>query len=295
MIEHLTPDRIANSILQRSRFKGTYLIVEGNSDYALYRKFTSDDFCLVEIAFGNKNVIEVVEELQSRGFHDALGLIDADFRNLDDDLHKNEGVLHSDDHDLEIMIIKSKAFETVLEHHGEKRKIDEFIKANNAELRQILLELSTPLAYLKWANKKNNLGLVFKPHLPNGRLLNYAEFVPCRTLKLISYEKMIETVINYSMPKGKINTTKEDALAKIKLVTDKNPDKYQLCNGHDLCNIICLGLRYKLGSLNANALPPDQLERELILAYDSRYFQETTLYENIKSWEGKRQKKVLNF
>ena len=95
----ITPSGIANSILQKQTFKGSYIIVEGRNDYTVYKKFTSEEFCQVEIAFGNSNVIEVVEELNRRGYRDAIGIVDADFLNLDNQKINNVNIIMTDDHD----------------------------------------------------------------------------------------------------------------------------------------------------------------------------------------------------
>lgn len=295
MKEHLTPDRIANSIMQKSSFKGTYLIVEGNSDYTLFKKFTSEEFCCIEIAFGNMNVIEVVDELKSRGYYDAIGLIDSDFRRLDGDFPANPDILMTDDHDIELMIIKSEAFETVINYHCEESKLKAFKKECGTDLRSYLINLAVPLGYLKWINKAQSLSLIFKPHTPDGKELNYSNFIPVRTFNYTGHEKMVETVINYSIPKRKINTTLKNAIIELKSFEKVKVDNYQLCNGHDICQIISLGLRTKIGSKNANAISANQIERELIFAYDSRFFRETDLYLNIKKWEDRKQKSVLTF
>ncbi len=295
MKEYLTPDRIANSILQKTRFKGTYLVVEGNSDYTLYKKFTLEAFCTIEIAFGNSNVIGVIDELNSRGFKDVIGIIDSDFRNLDGNIPENKDVFMTDDHDIELMIIRSPAFEAVINHHCEESKLNVFLKTCDDDLRTFFLKLAAPLGYLKWVNKTQNFNLVFKPHNQDGRELNYSNFIPARTMAFEGYNKMIETVINYSVPKGKINTNLDDAITATQQLIKEDTDLYQLCNGHDICQIIALSLRTKIASLNAKALGASQIERELIFAYDSRFFVQTQLYASIKSWEKFNNKLVLAF
>ncbi|WP_264564228.1 DUF4435 domain-containing protein [Flavobacterium sp. N3904] len=296
MREHLTPDRIANSILQKSRFKGTYLIVEGNSDYTLYRKFTDQEFCEIEIAFGNCNVIQVIEELQQRGFTDALGLIDSDFRRLDDDLPQNKNVIMSDDHDIEVMIIKSNALDTILTHHCDPTKYSTYLEdLKIKDIREDLLNLSKSIGILKWVNKSENLGLLFKPHKEDARPLDYAKFIDVKLFKFTGNENLINAVINYSMNKTKINTTNKAALQSLNSKKLDGVELNQLCNGHDICQILSLGLRKKLASLNSNVLSADQIELELILAYDSRYFEQTDIYKQIKSWEKQVGKQVLKF
>jgi len=296
MQSYLTPNRIANSILQKNSFKGAYLIVEGNKDFSLFKKFTETEFCKIEIAFGNKNVIDVINELNSRGYSDALGIIDSDFRNLDNEIPENENILLTDEHDLEIMIFKSEAFETIITHYAQPSKLESFIKENdNQELRDIFLNLAMPLGYLKWANKRNNLGLVFKPLKVDGNPLSIADFIPPSTLKFTSYEDMTQSVINYTVNKSELKTTKDAAVKAAKKMIDNAHSLLQICNGHDVIHIISLSLRRKISNLNSNSINPEQLEKEFIFAYDSRYFEQTELYKQIKLWELKKNKAVLKF
>lgn len=296
MQSYLTPNRIANSILQKNSFKGTYLIVEGNKDFSLFKKFTETEFCKIEIAFGNNNVIDIITELNSRGYSDALGIIDSDFRNLDNEIPENENILLTDEHDLEIMIFKSEAFETIITHYAQSSKLESFIKENdNQELREIFLNLAMPLGYLKWANKKNNFGLVFKPLKVDGNPLNIAEFIPPATLKFTSYEDMTQSVINYTVNKSELKTTKDTAVKAAKKLIDNAHSLLQICNGHDVIHIISLSFRRKISNLNSNSINPEQLEKEFIFAYDSRYFEQTELYKQIKLWELKKSKVVLKF
>ena len=296
MANNITHVRIANSILQRSRFKGAYVIVEGNNDYTLYRKLVDDKLCKVETAFGNANVINVIEELEKRGFKDAIGLIDADFRVLDNDIPRHPNIFISDEHDLELMIFKSAAFDTLIAHYAQQALVDQYKSENeNKELREIFLRLAAPLGYLKWANKKSSLGLVFKPLQEDGNPLNISDFISSSSAAFAGNERMVEVVLNYTRGKSYPFTTKENALVKMQEQEQKNPDLYHLCNGHDVINIVCISLRRKLGRISANDLPPHRLETELIFAYDSRHFEKTKLFQKIRSWEQTSGKGVLNF
>lgn len=296
MEQFITPNRIANAILQKTSFKGVYIIVEGNNDYTLYSKFTNKEICKAEIAFGNQNVIDVIDELGKRGFTDALGIVDSDFRKLDGEIEENENILMTDDHDLEMMIFKSDALDTVLDHYSKQEKIEAFQKENgNKCLRDIFLDLAMPLGYLKWANKKNELGLVFKPTNRDGNLLNISEFIPPTTMKFSTYEDMVQTVLNYSINKSKVKTSKTQAVKLTKELINKTHSLLQLCNGHDIIHIIALSLRRKLSNLNANAIKLEQLEKEFVFAYDSLHFQETELYKQLKIWEHKKEKAFMKF
>jgi hypothetical protein len=294
--DYITPSRIANSILQKTSFKGSYIIVEGKIDHTLYKKFLDEEFCNVEIAFGNSNVIDIVQELNKQGFKSVFGIIDADFKVLDNEEIEGDNIFMTDDHDLELMIIRSEAFNTVVNHYALPDRIVSFLKEKNEnDLKELLIKLISPLGYLKWANKKNGFGLKFKPDKPEGNPLPIIEFIPYKSLEFAGFEKMIEIVFNYSRQKSKINETEAQCLAKTKLLVDDSIDLFQLCNGHDVISITCIALRHKISNLNSAAIHPNQLQELLIFSYDSRYFENTKLYKLIKDWEKRNNRTILKF
>ena len=300
MQEFITPSRIANSILQKTKFEGTYIIVEGKNDYTFYRKFTKNDDCNVEIAFGNLKAIQVIHELLNRGYQSAIAIIDSDFAGLDGKFPGagTNNLFFTDEHDLEMMVMRSDAFDIVLDHYAIKSKIETFRKENdNKTLREIFFELATPLAYLKLANKRYNLGLLFKPEDQDGNVLPIHDFIKPADLKLPTLERMIEVVFNYSrkVNQKSINTDAKECKEKMASLMNDKIDLYQLCNGHDVANIICVALRRKISNQNSKVLTPETYEEALIFAYDSIDFKKTDLYKRLKKWEEENKKTFLRF
>jgi hypothetical protein len=126
--------------------------------------------------------------------------------------------------------------------------------------------------------------------------LNFSEFISISSLEFLGYDKLIQAVLNYSQNKSKsLNTSMQDAKEKINILINNDIDLYQLCNGHDLVSLISLALRRKISNKNSNACSEEQIQRELMLAYDSRHFERTKLYNQIKAWEEVRKKIILRF
>jgi len=297
MIQHITPDRVANSILQDRSFNGSYLLVEGQTDYTLYNKFVDGRTCEIKIAHGNQNVIDVVHILIERDFDAAIGLIDADFRIIENDVPVNKNLFLTDEHDLEMMVLKSPAFDIVVGHYIQPSKADDFIKENaNQPLRDILINLVKPLGYLKLLNKVYDLNIPFKSKHVEEKDLPLQDFIPYKTLKYSGHERMIEAVFNYSTNRSsKIRSNKPEVLANLTKQMENEIDKYMICNGHDVINILSLSLRSKLSNKNASDCSVDQLHKELIFAYDSKYFQSTKTYNDIKDWETKNSRRIFKF
>jgi hypothetical protein len=284
MEEFITPDRIANAIMQDNNFKGYYLIVEGIKDTKLFQKYINHENFRIREGFGNDNVKQALDILSERGFDRKLGIIDSDFNQMIVIVEKKDGLFITDDHDIEIMIIKTKALEIVLNLFCTKDKIISFEKKIGMTVRDALFNLGTEIGYLKLANRVHDLGLIFKPKTADGNQLKYKNFIDEATLKFLGDEKMIETVINYCRNKSPNLKEAPFVLESLKEQKKVNQDIYHLNNGHDLSNILYLLLKKTLGSKNKMLVDTNSVEDSLILAFELDDFKKTTLYKDLYQW-----------
>lgn len=292
----MTIDRIANAICQDTTFKGTYVLVEGNNDFTLFRKFFKNEVCDVKISFG-KDIIEgVIEILEQRGYENTIGILDSDFHNLNTTKPKNQNLFFTDTHDLETLILQSDAIEILLDQYSIKEKVEDFLEENgDKDIRKVLLNLISPLGYLKWANQENQWGIIFKPKDIDAPELKIEDFIPPATIKFSGNKKMVNTVFNFARGKVKKLPEEDVVLKHLEEKCKEEVDKYQLCNGHDVAYLLSLTLRKKIANLNSKAVSAKQIESDLILAYDSRFFEQTNLYTEIKKWEVKSNIEILKF
>jgi hypothetical protein len=296
MIQDINAARIANSLQMDKSFNGCYFIVEGPKDEIFFRKFIDDQSCQISIAHGKSNVFGSIAILNERGFKSALGIIDKDFMAILDEKVEMSNIVSSDFHDLEISIIESPAFDFVITTHCDEGKLKALEESNKKKLKEILYQLSESIGYLRLANKQFELGLSFKPEKVDGKSLTFSDFIDINSLKLISEEKLITTVFNYSL--NRITKPKPKELIIQKYHEAKNlkvSDLRHLCNGHDITFIIQLALKRKIGNMNTNECSQRRLELDLIFAYDSSYFVTTTLYSEIKKWEANTTNKALKY
>lgn len=292
MTEHITPERIANSIMLKESGVN-YLIVEGKTDFRLFKKFIDNNNSSIEIAFGNLNVIDVVNELKRRNFNNVIGIIDSDFRILDEEV-EIEDILMTDYHDIEISFINSPTFETIMSSYYKEDKFEKLFNKNFSELKNYYFNISKNIGYLKWLNKIDNLGLTFKPASPEGKTIDYNVFISASDLKYKGDDKLVDAILNFCNGKVKVEVKKEEILERLNTFK-KDVDLNQLCNGHDIMNIISISLRQHISNLNSKSIPADQLEKEFSLAYESRYFMETNLYKKIKNIEETKEVTILTF
>ena len=288
MIEYISPSRIANEILQGKTYNGIYVFVEGIKDWKLYSKFFNSEVAKVKPTFGSKNLLEVFEILNNRGFQDKIGILDKDFLDIYASIPNIDNIFFSDCHDLEVMMISSKAFDNVLRIFVTTDKIEDFEKKVNKKIRDLIFSISDNIGYLKLIEKKYSFGLKFKPDKPEGNQLKYSDFIS-EKMEYLGDDKLIKTVINYS--RSKTDKTLNEKEIKGKFLEEKK-NKYssqQLSNGHDLSNLIFIFLKKTVRSKNNMLSDFNSIEDSLVLAYELEDFKKTILYNNLLNWSQKNE------
>ncbi|MEB3282448.1 MAG: DUF4435 domain-containing protein [Lyngbya sp.] len=254
----------------RTQFQGSFLIVEGDADKRFYKNLVDQEKCQINIALGKSNVIRVLDILESDKFLGVLAIIDADFDKLEGNLPTQENLLLTDNHDLEIMLLQSPALEKVLGEFGSEEKIQKL----NQDIRSILLAGGVYIGYLRWISLKESLNLKFEG-------LSFSRFIDKKTLA-IDKIKLIVAVKNNSQ---KFQIDEREIEQKMESLERDNHDAWCVCCGHDLIEILSIGLCKFLGSNNSKDVEADQIEKILRLAYESSYFRNTKLYSLIQQWE----------
>ncbi|MBF0541329.1 MAG: DUF4435 domain-containing protein [Nitrospirae bacterium] len=214
-----------------------------------------------------QNAIRAIEILEKNNFVGVIAVVDSDFDRLNKSMIKKDNLFYTDTHDIETMILKTSALNNFLNEFGSLEKINNI---NNA--RNILLEAGLIIGYLRWVSEKKKLFLKFKE-------LEFRDFIDDETLD-VDDEKFINAVFTNS------NIQRPDLDDILNLIDDlKNDshDPWQVCCGHDLINILEIGLKSFFGS---KMIPPDTIERSLRLAYEYSFFKATMLYNEIMKWEG---------
>jgi Protein of unknown function (DUF4435) len=280
MREYITPERIANQIrLRRSNFSGVFIIVEGSSDKLIYERLVSIEKCEFSIAFNKDNAINALGILDQDNFKGVLAIVDADFSVLEGSVHNSSNLFVTDDHDLEMMLIKSPALEKVLRELGSEDKIFNFGK----DVRKTLVESGKIIGYLRWASLKHNLNLKFED-------LSFSKFIEQKSLS-INTLTLIQVIKNHSQKPALVDKEVEKLLNALQ---NPNHDLWHVCCGHDLICILSIALCKTLGSCNTNDVKPEVLEREFRLAYEESYFFNTQLYTLIQNWQNNHPYQILN-
>lgn len=271
MREQITPDRIANSIrLLRSDHEGVFLIVEGHSDKLIYERLVNKQEVRITIASGKNNAIKALSILEKENFCRVFAVIDADFSRIEQQIPDSNNLFLTDEHDLEMMLIKSAAFDKLLKERGSEEKIAAFSK----DIRETLLKLGQEIGKLRLLSLRNKLDLKFEG-------LKFGKFIDKEKLS-INIDELIRSIKNHSQ---KLSLDEQQIKQDLSVISDENHDPWQLCCGHDFISILAIALCKVLGTWNANDVKKEDWERELRLAYELSYFYQTQIYQLMVNWQ----------
>lgn len=269
---------IANSIqMKRSQNPTrTDLIVEGDDDKAFFGRYTDPKACHITVAHGKSNVIEVILVLDKRGFHGTLGIVDADFDVLEERELPSPNLIVTDFHDAECMMLSSPALEHLLRELGDEKQVDSF-KARAGPVVDHLLTIGRTIGYLRWASARNQWSLKFED-------LEFSEFV---REKDFSFDegRLLDAVRSHQGGRAVPLPSMAELQAQVEALKSPSHAPWHVCCGHDLVELLSIGLRKVLGQHNDASVDRELLERQLRLAYEEGYFRRTVLYVRIQEWE----------
>ena len=276
MRNYITADEVANGIrMARTQFRGTFLIVEGQTaDFRVYKRLVDSKQTKITPAHNKDNALAALKILEDDHFLGVLAIVDADFWRLEGLDPTSPNLFITDTHDLETMLLESLSLEKLLDEFGSEQKITNFVANNNMDVRQALLVAARPIGYLRWVSQRSNLSLTFED-------LVFSRFIDDDTLH-IDIGDLIRVVKNKS---NRHDLDDNYLQGKIDELADSKHNSWDICCGHDLVCILSFGLRSILGSNNTNKVEPEALERLLRTGYESAYFLSTQLYCSLREWE----------
>jgi hypothetical protein len=277
MKEHIKAEAIATRIrmMRLGGHAGAILLVEGDDDAKLFTEFV-DKHCRIQIGHGKPKVETALTILNTEHFAGVLAIVDADFEFLDGKTPSTSNLIWTDLHDIEMMLIRSNALERVLREYGEPALVEK------QDVRVQLLGAGEPIGYWRWLSSRNGLSLVFAD-------LEFDAFIEHKTLQLDEYALRRAIEEKTKKPKHQLDSHETDITA----LRSHEPDSWHLCCGHDVVEILAIGLRRVFSktpgdSTNKNKpyeIKGEQLEKLLRLAFHRSDFDCTLLAAAISTWE----------
>jgi len=274
-----TPGDIEAEILMaRQVHKGSFLVLEGQDNSKFWRGRIAKEMCYIVVADGKSNVIGAIKKLDARRFLGALGIVDDDFDGpngcqyfdkFNSCQYRSANLIGTDANDLECLLLRSPALDSVLGELGDSAKIKQFEQRSGLSVRDGLWNNGLAFGRLRWLAIKQGWRLSIDKQLSPGRFIE-------RDTWLVKEAEMLEAVAQAVA----LNAN------EVRVLLDALPsaDSWYVCQGHDLTEILRLGLQKALGNLKTTHTK-DDIASSLRLAFHDIHLVATQLYADIQNWE----------
>lgn len=103
----------AEVVMLRAASAKTIMLVEGADDDKLFSEFIDEENCELVICHGKENALNANSKIEQLQIGGVICVIDSDFSIFLEGNVQSENVIHTDDHDIEIMLFRSRAFNRV--------------------------------------------------------------------------------------------------------------------------------------------------------------------------------------
>ena len=267
---HKTPGTLVAEIkMGRMSHEGAFLLVEGKDDIRFWtptsRRHTD---CELVDGEGKRNVIGGIQKLDATSFVGVLGIVDSDYDSLIGISIESDNLLLTDAHDLECLLCRSSALDKVLAEYGSRPKIERFENKTGDDVRTGLLKRALIFGRLRW-------WAAVRSH-------------PVIDLEGFSVRRFVDEntwVTNEELLYATLLGSPDDAL-ELKRHIDKLPtaDPWYVVHGHDMVEILRIGLRRTLGEIGTSVGVED-IGRMLRAAMTPDDLQATKLWTDMRTWE----------
>ena len=252
--------------MNRMSHAGAFLVVEGKDDMRFWRPRRHAECELVD-GEGKQNVVKGIERLDGAGFTGALGTVDDDYDSLESVPLPSPNLVATDAHDLECLLCRSSALDTVLAEFGDPAKIRRFRQREGYDVRTCLLNRGLVFGQVRWVAKRISTAV-------DTGAVSVPRWVD-RALWSVKRAELIREADRES-PDGSALSRHLDSLPQA--------DPWYVAHGHDLIEILRIGLMRVLGDLPAST-GTAEVARVLRAAISKEELTATNFGGSIRSWE----------
>jgi hypothetical protein len=269
----------AEVIMLRLVHSGSFFLLEGDSDCRFWQPFKHET-CEIINAGSKLNVMGAIQILDGKNLRGALGLADSDLDQLESSVPLSKNVVLSAAHDLECLLLQSRALDRILIELADADKLRQLEIEEGWPVRQALINRGLLHGRLRWLASQLGWNPSFQTSLRLDRFLDPKSW-------RLDEVSMLNIAVTMNCP-----LSREDLEKALKALPQADP--WHICRGHDLVDILCVGLRGKFGRPNRN-FGRDAVAQSLRLAADRKdVFREPTV-KAIRIWQNRnRPFKILS-
>ena len=258
---------VAEIKMLRMSHGGAFLIVEGKDDVRFWnsRRHVS---CELVDGEGKLNVIGAISRVDAVGFVGTLGIVDDDCDFLTGARLESGNLCYTDAHDLECLLCRSTALDKVLAEHGDPEKIRRF-QEETGDVRDALLDRALVFGHVRLAAR------LARPTIDLG--FKVQQFVNPGTWTVeADAEELIRTAVPDS-PQDVVAIA--DQLARL-----PKADPWFVARGHDMVEILRIGLQGVLGNIRAH-IGANDIARILRAGLSPEDLRKTQLWADVRAWQ----------
>lgn len=254
---------IAEINLLKETHDGGFLLVEGDDDSKFWKLHVKKN-CNIRIAGSKSTLLGAARQLESHEDGQVVGVIDADFDHVRGIDHALERVVSTDFHDLEMILVKSGAFERVLARIINEQLLQTFEKQYGKCILDQVLAFGLIFGRLRYLHiiDEMNFPFEFSPY----------KYIHAKSTLMLDSERL------YGDFATKAEVTLEVLNEKLLAVPSKPIE--HLIQGHDLLEILFIVLR-EIGCPRNIKMGID-LTTYLHLAFHSHDLCSTQMFQRLK-------------
>jgi hypothetical protein len=268
------------------------LFVEGLDDQKFWDGRVDETKCTVIQSGGKKHVIENVGQF-TKEEKVVLGIVDDDFDSLEGKVLDSPNLIATETHDLECLLLRSRAFEKILIEYADDKKIKMLEETEGRKIREALLARGVIFGRLRWLSVRNKWGLYGDYHKDDKE--SKKKFEPTKREHIVDEEwvinesRLLEAVIQELIKLG--HSLTEGELENLIASLPQHTDLWKVCHGHELIKLFAIALQKKLASSESKkgGLNHGDIPKFLRQSIDSTDFFATELAKKIQTWEHNNQ------
>ena len=269
MLGFKDPGSIAAEIkMTRMDHDGAFLVVEGANDIRFWST-KKHRACELVDGEGKANVVGAVHRTDTENVSGVLGVVDDDYDLLTNVSHGTKNLVATDAHDLECILCRSSALETVLAEFGVDSKMRQFEEMAGVDVRTGLLERAIVFGRVRWAALRHGLNI-------NVGAIRIPEFVDIKTWT-VDDDRLTRAVVS-----GDARGDHDVLMRSIAELPVADP--WRVARGHDMIQVLRIGLRHVLGAI-PKSTGVDGIARVLRAAMSLEELEATKLCADMRTWE----------
>lgn len=262
------------SIKHHANSDKVFILLEGKTDIKLFRNIFSYSYTDTTELKGKSKLKTALDILTSEGYLNIIGIKDADFDHLETPNYPNN-LFMTDYHDMEVQMIESNAFNSVINEYA----ISDIYPTLITNLNNIIYNIAISIGYIRWFNEKEYERVGSRVLNFNG--LNFNNFITIQRANLIfDIDNFLDTLLSHS---NNTYLTTQNLKYEITRLQNISTDKLQVSTGHDLAKLISMlfSIIENSDKINVNQ---NKIEEALRLSYTIEYFKNTNLFQNLNNW-----------